>query len=55
MRKLIKLFGIGLLTGAGTRAGIMLMEAAFPNGLKGFWDTIGTKIKIGQKTKQRGA
>lgn len=34
MGKLLKLFGVGILTGAGTRAGIMLMEAAFPNGIK---------------------
>ena len=34
MKKLLKLFGVGILTGAGTRAGIMLMEAIFPNGIK---------------------
>ena len=36
MKKLLKLFGVGILTGAGTRAGIMLMEALFPSGLGGF-------------------
>lgn len=40
MGKLIKFFGMALLTGAGTRAGIMLVEAAFPDGLKVFWDKL---------------
>lgn len=40
MRKLLKLFGVGILTGAGTRAGIMLMEAIFPKGIKVSWDKL---------------
>ena len=40
MRKLLKLFGVGILTGAGTRAGIMLMESLFPNGIKVSWDKL---------------
>ena len=45
MKNLLRLFGVGILTGAGTRAGIMLIEAAFPNGFKAFWQKLTKKNK----------
>lgn len=47
MKKLLKLFGVGILTGAGTRAGIMLMESLFPNG---FGELL-SNIKVGNTTQ----
>mgnify|MGYP003304016109 CR=1 FL=1 len=37
MKHLFKLFGIGFMTGAGTRAGLMFIDTAFPNGFKEIW------------------
>ena len=53
MKKLLKLFGVGILTGAGTRAGIMLMEAMFPGGFSSLF----TKFKLGnvEQPKQEDA
>lgn len=45
MKNLLKVFGIGLLGGMGTRAGCMLMEAMFPKGLGGFFKWINTPPK----------
>lgn len=54
MKKLLKLFGVGILTGAGTRAGIMLMESLFPNGfgalLAGFKTGNNTQTETENKT-----
>ena len=36
MKKLLKLFGVGLLSGAACRMGSMLADALFPGGLGGF-------------------
>ena len=55
MKNLLKLFGVGILTGAGTRAGIMLIEAAFPNGIKAPLNKLSTKIRIFNKEKRREA
>lgn len=38
MKNLFKLFGVGLLGGLGTRFGVMLADAFFPNGLRSFFD-----------------
>lgn len=36
MKKLLKLFGVGLMSGAACRMGSMLADALFPGGLGGF-------------------
>lgn len=52
MKNLLKTFGVtlgvGILTGAGTRAGIMLIEALFPNGLGGTF----SKLKADMKARK---
>jgi hypothetical protein len=35
-KKFLKLLGVGVVSGAACRAGSMLMESLFPNGLGGF-------------------
>ena len=36
MRKLLKLFGAGVLSGAGYKLGCMMADALFPKGIGGF-------------------
>jgi hypothetical protein len=45
MRKLLKLFGIGLLSGAAARAGCMMMDALFPRGFGDFLAKLRAKIE----------
>lgn len=52
MNKLLKLFGVGILTGAGTRAGIMLMESLFPNGFGGLLSNFKVRNEVPPETEQ---
>lgn len=45
MRKLLKLFGVGLLSGAAARAGCMMMEALFPRGFGDFFARLRARIE----------